>query len=115
MAQPTSHCWEKRSAITSSGQSTGSESVRRWWPAIRVTEQPTASSGTRRAWPRAGCSRVAFVGETESESGAPNRFEWVVVQYAAARIGAILVNINPAYKASELEFVLNHSGTSLLL
>ena len=46
---------------------------------------------------------------------APNRFEWVVVQYAAARIGAILVNINPAYKASELEFVLNHSGTSLLL
>jgi fatty-acyl-CoA synthase len=46
---------------------------------------------------------------------APNRFEWVVVQYAAARIGAILVNINPADNASELEFVLNHSGTSLLL
>src|SRR5262249_1690426 len=29
---------------------------------------------------------------------APNRYEWVVVQYATARIGAILVNINPAYK-----------------
>ena len=30
---------------------------------------------------------------------SPNRFEWVVIQYATARIGAILVNINPAYKA----------------
>jgi len=46
---------------------------------------------------------------------APNRFEWVVVQYATARIGAILVNINPAYKAVELEFVLNQSGVKLLL
>src|SRR5262245_14058142 len=35
---------------------------------------------------------------------APNRFEWVVVQYATARMGAILVNINPAYKSSELEY-----------
>ena len=33
---------------------------------------------------------------------SPNRFEWVVVQYATARIGAILVNINPAYKTAEL-------------
>src|SRR4051794_21983545 len=30
---------------------------------------------------------------------APNRFEWVVVQYATARLGAILVNINPSYQA----------------
>src|SRR5215207_9272029 len=33
---------------------------------------------------------------------APNRFEWVVAQYATARIGAILVNVNPAYKSAEL-------------
>src|SRR3954454_3283279 len=46
---------------------------------------------------------------------APNRSEWVVIQYATARIGAILVNINPAYKAVELEYVLNQSGISLLL
>ena len=38
---------------------------------------------------------------------APNRFEWVVVQYATARIGAILVNINPAYKTAELEYALD--------
>ena len=46
---------------------------------------------------------------------APNRFEWVVVQYATARLGAILVNINPAYKAMELEYALNQSGVSVLL
>ena len=44
----------------------------------------------------------------------PNRFEWVVLQYATARVGAILVNINPAYKATELEYALNKSGVSLL-
>jgi fatty-acyl-CoA synthase len=46
---------------------------------------------------------------------SPNRFEWVVIQYATARIGAILVNINPAYRTSELEYALQQSGTSLLL
>jgi fatty-acyl-CoA synthase len=45
---------------------------------------------------------------------SPNRFEWVVLQYATARVGAILVNINPAYKATELEYALNKSGVSLL-
>ena len=46
---------------------------------------------------------------------APNRAEWVVIQYATARIGAILVNINPAYKTAELAYVLQQSGASLLL
>ncbi|MFY0524901.1 AMP-binding protein [Archangium gephyra] len=46
---------------------------------------------------------------------SPNRFEWVVSQFAAARIGAILVNLNPAYKTAELEYALNQSGTSVLL
>jgi fatty-acyl-CoA synthase len=46
---------------------------------------------------------------------SPNRFEWVVVQFATARIGAILVNINPAYRTSELEYALGQSGVSLLI
>ncbi len=46
---------------------------------------------------------------------APNRFEWVVIQHATARLGAILVNINPAYKTSELEYALRQSGVSVLL
>src|SRR5579859_6315627 len=46
---------------------------------------------------------------------APNRAEWVVTQYATARIGAILVNINPAYKTAELAYALQQSGASVLL
>jgi fatty-acyl-CoA synthase len=46
---------------------------------------------------------------------SPNRFEWVVTQFATARIGAILVNINPAYKVAELEYALGQSETSLLI
>lgn len=45
---------------------------------------------------------------------APNRFEWVLLQYATARVGVILVNINPAYRASELTYVLNQSGAKVL-
>jgi fatty-acyl-CoA synthase len=46
---------------------------------------------------------------------SPNRFEWVVTQFATARIGAILVNINPGYKTSELHYALKQSGISLLV
>ena len=46
---------------------------------------------------------------------APNCAEWTLTQYATAKIGAILVNINPAYRARELEFVLNQSGSTLLV
>jgi fatty-acyl-CoA synthase len=46
---------------------------------------------------------------------APNCAEWTITQYATAKIGAILVNINPAYRTRELEFVLNQSGTTLLV
>ena len=46
---------------------------------------------------------------------APNRFEWVITQFATARIGVILVNINPAYKAKELQHVLIQSELRLLL
>ncbi len=61
-------------------------------------------------FPRYQCSkgdRIAIL--------SPNRFEWVVVQYATARIGAILVNINPAYQSSELAYVLKQSGASILV
>jgi len=46
---------------------------------------------------------------------SPNRYEWVVVQYATAAMGAILVNINPAYRTSELEYALNQSEVTLLV
>jgi fatty-acyl-CoA synthase len=46
---------------------------------------------------------------------APNCAEWVLLQFATAKIGAILVNINPAYRSHELEFVLRQSGIRLLV
>jgi fatty-acyl-CoA synthase len=46
---------------------------------------------------------------------APNRPEWVLLQYATARIGAILVNINPAYRTHELRYVLRQAGVGLLV
>ena len=46
---------------------------------------------------------------------APNCAEWTVVQYATAKIGAILVNINPAYRTHELAYVLQQSGVRTLI
>lgn len=46
---------------------------------------------------------------------SPNCAEWTLVQYATARIGAILVNINPAYRTHELAYALRQSGTKLLV
>ena len=46
---------------------------------------------------------------------APNCAEWVLVQYATAKAGVILVNVNPAYRTTELEYALNQSGCRLLV
>ncbi|HEX8731402.1 MAG TPA: AMP-binding protein, partial [Ktedonobacterales bacterium] len=46
---------------------------------------------------------------------APNRAEWAITQFATAKIGAILVNINPSYRTHELEYALNQSGCSTLV
>ncbi|WP_432942038.1 AMP-binding protein [Kribbella sp. CA-253562] len=46
---------------------------------------------------------------------APNCAEWTISQYATATIGAILVNINPAYRTHELAYALNQSGVRLLI
>jgi fatty-acyl-CoA synthase len=65
-----------------------------------------AASGLLRFGVRAG-DRVGI--------WAPNCAEWVVIQYATAKVGAILVNVNPAYRRHELEYVLRQSGVRLLL
>src|ERR1700691_1072502 len=46
---------------------------------------------------------------------APNRAEWTVTQYAAAKLGLVLVNLNPAYRISEIEFALNKAGCRALV
>ena len=46
---------------------------------------------------------------------SPNRAEWAILQYATARMGAILVNVNPAYRTHELEHALNQAAVSTLV
>jgi fatty-acyl-CoA synthase len=46
---------------------------------------------------------------------SPNHAEWVIAQFATPKLGAILVNINPAYRVHELEYVLRQSGCSALI
>ncbi|HZX67923.1 MAG TPA: AMP-binding protein, partial [Candidatus Elarobacter sp.] len=46
---------------------------------------------------------------------SPNSIEWVIAQYATAKCGAVLVNVNPAYRLSELEYALDQSGVSTLV
>src|SRR5438128_9499136 len=46
---------------------------------------------------------------------SPNNAEWVVVQFATAKVGAILVNVNPSYRTHELEYALNQSGCSVVI
>src|SRR5690242_570072 len=41
---------------------------------------------------------------------SPNRAEWALTQYATAKLGVILVNINPSYRVHELEYALGQSG-----
>src|SRR5919206_2496807 len=46
---------------------------------------------------------------------APNCAEWVLTQFATAKAGIILVNVNPAYRTSELEYALRQSGCRMLV
>jgi fatty-acyl-CoA synthase len=79
---------------------------RRWTYAQFDTDCDTIALGLLQAGIQTG-DRVGI--------WAPNCAEWALIQYATARIGAILVNINPAYRSYELGFVLRQSGVRLLI
>jgi fatty-acyl-CoA synthase len=74
----------------------------------------------RQLWDEVEAAAKAFIARGVRKGDrvgiwSPNRYEWVVTQYATARIGAILVNVNPAYRVHELEHVLRRAGVSLLV
>jgi fatty-acyl-CoA synthase len=74
----------------------------------------------RELWDLAGQAARGLIARGVSKGDrvgiwSPNRYEWTAVQYATARMGAILVNINPAYKTAELEYALRQSGISFLV
>ncbi|ETW22452.1 AMP-binding protein [Mycobacterium gastri] len=79
---------------------------RRWSYAEFVRDVRRLATGLVRAGIRVG-DRVGI--------WAPNRWEWVLVQYATAEIGAILVTVNPAYRSSELRYALRQSGVSMII
>ncbi len=81
-------------------------SSRRWSYAALDADSDTVALGLLAAGIRKG-DRVGI--------WAPNCAEWVLLQFATAKIGAILVNINPAYRSHELGFVLRQSGVVLLV
>ena len=64
---------------------------------------------------RRRCWRSASSRATGSAIWAPNCAEWVVAQFATAKAGLILVNINPAYRLAELEYALNKVGCRALI
>jgi fatty-acyl-CoA synthase len=80
--------------------------------------------GRRLSWDQLAAEVDAFAGGLVSLGlgkgdrvgiWSPNRWEWLVTQYATARIGVVLVNINPAYRVFELEYALNKVGCAALV
>ncbi|HLI54438.1 MAG TPA: AMP-binding protein [Acidimicrobiales bacterium] len=81
-------------------------SGRRWTYAELEAWAKQVASGLRRLGVKKG-DRVGI--------WSPNCPEWVAVQYGSALMGAVLVNINPAYRVSELEYVLRQAGITVLV
>ncbi|MFZ2529789.1 MAG: AMP-binding protein [Rhodococcus sp. (in: high G+C Gram-positive bacteria)] len=81
-------------------------SGRRWTYAELAAEVDALALGLLRA----GIAKGDRVG-----IWAPNCAEWVFVQYATAKIGAVLVNINPAYRSHELQYVLSQAGIRMIV
>ena len=111
----TSRSSAARSATTSPRPSPGSPTARRSSTCRPVGGGPTGSSTTRSTASRLGLLGLGVEKGDRVGIWSPNCAEWVFVQYATAKIGAILVNINPAYRSHELQYVLNQSGRPLLV
>ncbi len=106
------------------GQTVGDvlDEASRKWPEAEALVVPY--QGVRWHWPelreksRALAAGLLALGLKPGERIgilAPNRVEWVVVQFASAYAGLILVNINPAYRVGELEYALNKVGCRTLV
>ncbi|MFX1735448.1 AMP-binding protein [Paraburkholderia sp. A1RI_3L] len=63
----------------------------------------------------AGLASLGIVKGDRVGIWSPNRVEWLLTQFATARIGAVLVNINPAYRLHELEYALNKVGCKAII
>ena len=76
---------------------------------------PTPSSTATSTPSPAGSSAAGIQKGDRVGVWAPNCAEWTIVQYATAKVGAILVNVNPAYRTHEFSYAVNQSGLRLLI
>jgi fatty-acyl-CoA synthase len=95
--------------------------------ARRFPDRPAAAfreQGIRWTWQEfadevdivaAGFAALGIVKGDRVGIWSPNRVEWLLTQFATARIGAVLVNVNPAYRLVELEYALNKSGCKAIV
>jgi fatty-acyl-CoA synthase len=87
--------------------------------ALVVRQQNLRYTWTELKWEVDLCARgLLALGITKGQRvgiWSPNRAEWTITQFATAKIGAILVNINPAYRLHELEYALNQSSCAALV
>ena len=85
-----------------------------WYSASRACVGPGRNLPTKSTI----CRRPLIFGIAKGDRvgiWSPNRVEWLLTQFATARIGAVLVNINPAYRLSELEYALNKVGCKAII
>ena len=91
------------------------ERLTRWSSAISRSAGAGASCGERVDAFAAGLLALGLEPGERIGIWSPNNAEWVVTQFATAKAGLILVNINPAYRLSELEYALNKAGCKALV
>ncbi|GAB2761658.1 AMP-binding protein [Sinomonas soli] len=96
----------QREALVEAAGDGRADAARRWTYAELAHDVDAAARGLLAAGVAKG-DRVGI--------WSPNCAEWTVIQYATAAIGAILVNVNPAYRAHELQFVVRQNGMRMLV
>ena len=106
--------------LTKQSAPTSTASSQRTAPATHSSSTPPAAAGPTRSSSRIdalahGLLRLGIEKGDRVGIWAPNCAEWTQLQYATAKIGAILVCINPAYRTHELEYVLNQAGVRMLV
>ncbi len=89
--------------------------MRPWWRSSRACATPTPSSRVEVDRCARGLLALGLAKGERVGVWAPNRAEWTIAQFATSKIGAILVNLNPAYRLHEIEYALTQSGCCALL
>ena len=108
-------CWSRRSAPTSRAPSPSTRDrpaliSRHQGIRLSYAELDAEVDRIARALIAAGLERGDRLG-----LWSPNRVEWALIQYATARLGVILVNVNPAYRSHELAYAVRQSGCRMLV